>query len=454
MKVSKEKLENCQFLLEIELDEAQVENYLRRTARRLSQKLAIPGFRRGKAPYPIVARFVGQEALFQEALEEMSEGVLEEALKESDLKPIAQVHLEDYQMNPPILKIVVPVAPVVDPGPYRDIRLGEVEEPTVSEEEIASALEKLRHDNVEVRPVERPAQLGDLALVDILGKVDERVIFDDEELEISLGENHYPLPGFGEALVGMSIGEERTFILIYPPDSGVQDLAGQEIQFKVRLHDLKEKILPELDDDLARAANCSTLVELKEKIRGNLQAKAKEEAEERFYSRLWDEVEKGAKVEFPSVFLERELDDLVEERDRYLRANYRLTLENYLNMIKKSAGEFRSELRPEAERRLRRTLILEKIAELEGLEPTTEDMESEIESLSESFQEEVVRQALSSSRGRAVVRKDLLRRMAFERLVAIAKGQAPPLPQKEAEGEAEQTEPEGPAIAEAEEAKE
>ncbi len=435
MKVSTERLENCQMALTIEVDEERAERALREAARRISKRVRIPGFRPGKAPYEVIRRIFGEEALYNEILDELGEAVYKEALKETGIEPFAPARVEDIQLKPLVMKMVVPLAPVVELGDYRRIRLTPPQV-IVGEERVEAALRRIQEDNATLRPVDRPARLGDLAVVDIEGRVKGEVVIQERRRKLTLRADS-PFPGFGERLVGMAVGEEREFALTCPEDYADKALAGKEIHFKVLLHELKEKVLPDIDDALARTVgDFETLEELKAALREGLRAQAEQEAEERFAEEVLTKVVEEAKVEFPPVLLERELDEMMEELDRRLKREG-LSLDNYLRMKKQSREEFRAELTPRAKERLKRALVLGKVVELEGLKVDEKEVEEEVRRISQPFgpRTGAMGEALASPEQERSLALDLLTRKALQRLVAIAKGELEeePAPEKSEE---------------------
>ncbi len=402
LKVTKEKLGNCQVALTIQVGEERIEQALRESARRLSRQIHIPGFRRGKIPYHVLVEKFGRETLLGAILDELVQDVYKEALEEADIQPIAEASLQDIQMEPLTIKVVVPVAPVVDLGDYRQIRL-DFPAVEIDEADVEEALERIRRENAQMRPVSRNAQLGDLAILDIQGTSDGKVIMSCTEKSLFLLANSpYPFPGFNEKLVGLEIGGEREFTLTLPNDFPNPDLAGKEVHFKVHLRDLKERVLPDVDDDLARTVgNYETIEELKEELRKDLEAQAEKEAEETFASKVLDAVLQKARIEFPPRLLESEIDEIIKEREGRLQRED-LSLSDYLAMRGQSEEEYREEIRPLAENRLRRALLLSKVVELEGLKVSPEEMESQ---------------------GVPLPEEALLARKALRRLVAIAKGE-------------------------------
>lgn len=426
MKVTAERLENCQVELTIEVDEERVEQELRSVARRISKEKRIRGFRPGKAPYDVVLRLFGKDALYQQALEDLVQAVFKEALEKEGIEPFAQAELMDVQSEPMVLKMVVPVAPIVELGEYRQLRLTPPEV-SVSDEEVEAALKRIQAQHSQWQPVQRPAQLDDQAIVDIESTVEGEVILSNQERALLLrAESPYPLPGFNEQIVGMVIGEDKEFDLTYPENSANEKLAGKESNFKVHLHDLKELVLPEMDDDLAKTVgDFETLDDLKAKVRENLQAEAEGEAESRFSSEVLNATVERARIEFPPVLVESELDSLLEEKDRTLRRQEGLTLDNWLEINKKSQEEYRDELRPQATERLKRGLALGKVTELEGITVEEEEVKDQIERMSSAFGEQAdkARDVFSSPDNMRSIASDLLTNKALQRLIAIARGE-------------------------------
>jgi len=452
LKVTAERLENCQVELTIKIDEERVEKELRRVARRLSKLRRIPGFRPGKAPYDAVLRLFGKDALYQEVLKDLVQVVFKEALEKEGIESFAQAELMDVQFEPMVLKMMVPVAPIIELGDYRQLRLTPPEV-TVSDEKVETALKHIQAQHSQWQPVERPAQLDDQAIVDIESTVEREIVLSNQESVLLLkAESPYPAPGFNEQIVDMVIGEDREFDLTYPENLANEELAGKESHFKVHLHDIKELVLPEMDDDLAKTVgDFETLDDLKAKVRESLQAEAEQEAESRFSSEVLITTVERARIEFPPVLLERELDGLLEEQDRVSIQREGLTLDNWLEINKKNKEEYRDELRPRAAERLKRGLALAKVVELEGITVEEEEVGAQVERMSLSFGEQAdkARDVFSSPDNMRSIASDLLTNKALQRLMAIAKGEV----EDEMEDEIDETdETAGPEQAQASEA--
>lgn len=251
MKVTTERLDNCQVKVFIELDAADVEKELRQTAKKLSRNYNIPGYRRGKAPYHAVIRVFGREAVEQQALEDFGQDLYEQALKEIEYEPYEMGELTDVEWDPFRMTILLPIEPEVDLGDYRAVRVPFDPEP-ITDEDIENRLEEIREESAQWVPVERPAALGDQVVVDMEGKVGDQLIMSNEAHEMLLeAGSKIPMPGFHEEIVGMSPAEEKTFTLTVPEEDYEEEVVGQEAAITVRLHTVREKDLPALDDELA-----------------------------------------------------------------------------------------------------------------------------------------------------------------------------------------------------------
>ncbi|MGB5931947.1 MAG: trigger factor [Anaerolineae bacterium] len=433
MKVNTEKMENCQAVLTIEVEEERVERSLKEAARRISKRTRIPGFRAGRAPYHIVERMVGKEAVFDEALEELGSRVYREALEESELEPFDRAEMEVVEREPLTLKMTVPLKPEVELGDYESIHV-EPQEVKIEEEEIEEVLTALREERGEWVPVEREAQKGDLLTLDVEGRADgERVVGAEEwEYTLRLGAE-VPVKGFPELIEGMKAGEEREFTLAYPAIHPQADLAGRKVEFRVRLLGLKGKHLPPLDDEFAKTVgDFERLKELRERVESVLQARAETRERERVAEEVLTGMTDQAKIAYPPALLERELDSMIED---YAQAVGRqgFTLPRYLEVVGKSEEELRRELRPQAEERLKKALVLSKFTEEEGIAVEDEEVDREVDEIADSYgdQAQEMKKALLSPEPQRSIRSRLFSQKALERLVEIGTA----TPEEKAEGE-------------------
>jgi trigger factor len=432
LKVTAVPLEGREMRLTIEVSQARVESALQQAARQLASQVRIPGFRKGKAPFHIMLRYVGREALLEEALEPLTKDVYEEALHLAGVEPFAQGRVEDIRTDPPplTLEMIVPLEPVVEIGDYRAVRM-DAPRPEVSDEMLNDALQTLREQRAVVEDVERPAQLGDLVTVTVRGRVENQTIIRGDEVEVILDpESDRPGPGFAQELVGARLGQERTFTLHYPEDHANAQAAGRDVDFHATVHKVQSRFVPPLNDDFARSLedeHVQTALDLRIRMRQQLQESLQRDSDAELGRQVIDKLIEGARIEYPPVLVEREIDDLAASADRDLRLESRLTLDDYLKMQGKTRTAYREELRPRAETRLRRGLALAEVIKQEGLAVTEGEIRQEIDSVSAPLGDSAdkFRELLSTPAQQRRIENDLLTNKAVARLVQIAKGQSP-----------------------------
>jgi trigger factor len=435
LKVTTEPLEQRQLRLTIDVGEDRTQKAMRRVARQISRQVNIPGFRKGKAPYELVVQRFGEETVRKEAAEDVVQAVYREAVEQEAIKPYAPGRLEEMELEPLTFTFTIPLPPTIDLGDYRDYRL-EARKVEVSKTEIAQALEEIQEQNAILEPVERPAAVDDGATINLVGRTMAGVEFlRQDELRVLLeGGSAEPAPGFVEAVVGMEAGEERTFTLTLSEDFPREELQNQEVEFTVEMLEVYESTLPGLDDDLARTVgNFESLKELEAHVEERLRQAAQRQADEEYTAQVLEALLEEAQVEYPPVMLEEELDGEVKEFEQAVKREARLSLDDYLRFQNKTVEELRDEMRPRAEARLKRALVLGEVVRQEGLEVDEGEISARIEEVSASWgvRADEIRASLGSESGREALRRRLLVDQAVGRLVAIARGEAPELPSPE-----------------------
>lgn len=433
MNITAERTDDCQLKLTAEVDQERVEQQLRKAARRLANRVTIPGFRKGKASYDMVVRRLGLPAVYDEALEELGQEVYTEALKEQDVRPYSQGSLENFTMDPLVLHFVVPLMPEVDLGDYRSIRV-EAEEVDITDAAVEMSLAQLREQKADWQPVDRPLASGDMAQTHIKATMGGEIVDDTDRSFVVNPALQYPMPGFHEAVMGMAVGETRDFTLTYPDDWETAENAGQSVHFELMLKEVNEKVLPELNDDFAQlVGDFSSLDDLRERTRQGLKSQAEHAAEHRLEDEALAKAVEGAKIAFPPPMLERELDRMVDEQDEYIRREQNIGLEDYLKMMGQNKEDYRKSLTATATARLKRSLVLSEVGRLEKLTASEEDMEAQRQMMLQAFPQDEpnVRAFLNSEAGQIVIRRDVLSHQALERLGAIARGEAPALETEE-----------------------
>jgi trigger factor len=426
VKVTREKTENSQAFLRVEMESAEVEEYLTESYHRLVKKTNIPGFRRGKAPRAILERYIGREGLLDDALDHLLPQAYEKAIKEQGIDAIASPSIEIAQTEPVVFTAIVPLRPTIKLGDYRQIRV--TPKPVeLTEDDVNTVIEQLRRQHSTWEPVERPVDFDDLVTLDIESHIEGKPFLNQQGVQYQvLHDQPLPVPGFAEQLPGMKGGDEKEFKIQLPKDYPRGELAGKEAHFKVRVTEVKQRRLPELDDEFATLVNpdLKTLASLRERISTNLRLRAEEKAKEEFEERVIEAVVEISQVEFPPVLVEVEIDRLLDQQARWLQAGGS-GLEEYLGRINKTGAELREELRPLATKRVTRSLVLEKIAGEEKFEVSDSEINAELEKLAQSAtgnKKDEVKKFLDSPQARSSIEQLLTTRKTIQRLVKIAGG--------------------------------
>jgi trigger factor len=425
LKVTKEKVENCQAFLTIEMEPAEMEDGLRHAYERVVQKTNIPGFRKGKAPRTVVERTLGRSRLLEEALDYLIPQAYQQALKEQTIEPYAQPELEIKQADPLIFNAVVPLKPVVELGDYRSVRM-QPEPVDIKEENINAVLEELRHQHATWEPVERPLDYNDMAVIDINGEVEETPYVKKAAAQIQITKDMItPAPKFSEQIVGMKKGEEKEFNITFPADYPHKTAAGKEGRFKVKLHEIKEEKLPELNDELATqvSPDLKTMDALKEEAKKSLELRAGERARMDFEEKLINTVVEQSTVEYPPVLVDLEINRILNEQARQLQLTGQ-GMDQYLKSINKTAEQLQEEMRPVAIKNVAAALVLGKITGEEKIEVTETDIDNGINNMTRNVtadKKEEFRKLLDTPRTRESLEQSLKTRKTIERLAEIAR---------------------------------
>jgi len=425
LKVTKEKEEDRQAFITVEMEPAEMETSLQDAYRHLAQKADIPGFRKGKAPRAVVERHLGKPRLLEEALDHLLPQAYEQALKEQEIEPFAQPDVEITQTDPLIFKAVVPLAPAVELGDYQSIRM--TPDPVdITDDNINAVIEELRHQYATWEPVDRPLDYNDMATIDINGMVEEKPYVQKVGAQIQvLKDLMSPAPGFADQIAGMKKEEEKEFTLSFPEDYPNNNVAGKEGHFKVKLSEIKEEKLPELNDELAGqvSPDFKTVDALRKEVVNSLQLRAEEHARMDFEERVINAAIEQSKVEYPPVLVELEINRILNEQVRQLQMTGR-GMDEYLKSINKTAEQLREELRPVATKNVAASLVMSKVAEAVKIEVAESDIENGIGNMTrgtaEDKREELLK-LLDTPQTRESLKQSLRTRKTIERLTEIAK---------------------------------
>ena len=426
MKVTKESSSPVEIILNVEMDTTDEDPYIDRSYRRTVGRLNIPGFRKGKAPRSIVESYVGRMALVQDALDFMIPETLNHALQEEEIQAFVEPRVEVTELEPVSFRATVPLEPTVDLGDFYSVRL-EKEPVAVSDEEVDQVLERIRREMAPWEPVSRPVQFGDLLNLNVEGEMDGEVLVNDQEVDyIPEASNVLPFPGFAEHLEGTEAGEQKEFIVTVPEDYPRTEYAGKDVAFKVDVLSIKEKALADLDDEFAKGVGegFDDMTALRNHILERITNEAESQADQAFQEQSLNSLLESATITASDLLLEREIQNMQDERERMLR-NQRLDLDTYLSYVGKTEEEFQEELRPVAEDRLNRMLVVRRLAQEEGLDVTPEEIQAEVESILSGATEEnlgAMRRAFNSEGTRESIRSSLLNQKVMARLVEIVQG--------------------------------
>lgn len=431
-----------QATMTVEVGPERVASALKTAARQLARRVSIPGFRKGKAPYHVVVQHFGEGALYDEALDPLGQEVYREALEKSELEPYAPGNLEDIQLEPMVLTFNVPLRPEVDLRKYRGVRV-KPEKVKVTKQEVGDALEAMQAEQAVLEKVERGIEMGDVANFDLQGTFvleegeEPETLVERKDAAILIAEGTtYPLPGFADAVLGMKAEEGRSFSLKTPEDfSDNESLNQKDVQFEVKCLEVKQRDLPELDDDFAQSVGeFENLKALREHVEEDIRSHKQLHADEEQAEEAIQEIVEQAEIHFPPIMLEEWIDRMVGDFERALSPQ-NLTLDDYFSIANTDLESVREEFREDAEKNLRRALVMGKLAEVEHLSVADDEINDEIETmlLSAGQQAALARHFFNSDEAKDDIRNSLLVQKVRERLVALASGKAPPLDKLERE---------------------
>jgi trigger factor len=438
LKVTKEKVENCQAYLTIEMEPGDMEEGMKDAYHHLVQTANIPGFRKGKAPRAVLERTVGKGRMLEEAIDHMIPGAYEKACKEQDIVPYAQPEVEITKADPLTFKAVVPLYPNITLGEYTTIRANpEVGE--IKPENIDSVLEELRHQHATWEPVDRPVEFNDLAVIDINAddSEDKPLVKKAASQYQVLKDSITPAPGFAAELVGMKKEESKEFDLTFPEDYPSKQIAGKKAHFKVKLHEIKEEKLPELNDDLAKqiSTEFKTLQDLRAEAEKSLKLRAEERARMELEEKVITTAVEQSKIEYPPVVVDIEIERIIKEQDRQMQMSGQ-NIDDYLKSINKTAQQLVDDLKPIARKNIAASLVLSKIAETEKIEVTEEEILNGISNMIRSIgqdKQDEMRKLLDTPQTRQSLTQSIKTRKVIERLTNIAKDIKESVPDKKEE---------------------
>ena len=382
MKITQEEVVDNQATLRIELEEADLTPYLDQGYRRLAPQISLPGFRRGKVPRSVVEGFMGRESLLNEVLDSMVYEVTTKAIEEQDIDAAGIPKIEDLDLDPVSFTAIVALRPEVQLGDYKAIRVP-YEADEVNDELVSQRIDSIRESMGSWENVERPPQLGDLINLNARGEIDGEEFWSREDGVLYLDEDgSVPVTGFPQAIVGIEPGQPTDFTLTIPEDFRDASIAGQEASFSVTVNEVRERSLPELDDEFAQSLpeSYESVDALREAIGRAMTADAEARLEQEYESQVVQALIDEADIAIPPVMLENETNRIQNAQEQMLQ-NANIRLHDYLQSIGQTEEEALQLAEEEAEQRIRRSFALNKVSELEKIEVTEEEKDQKFNEL-------------------------------------------------------------------------
>ncbi|RLL47944.1 trigger factor [Oceanobacillus piezotolerans] len=421
-----EKQEGNKGVLTFEVPAEDFDKALDKAFKKVVKDIEVPGFRKGKMPRGLFEKRFGVEALYQDAVDILLPDAYRNAIDETDIFPIAQPNVDIEQIEKGknvIFTAEVEVKPEVTLGDYKGL---EVEEQSteVTDEDVEKEIDRLRERHAElVVKEDGEVENGDTVVIDFEGFLDGEAFDggkgDNHSLEIGSGSF---IPGFEEQLVGKKSGEETEIEVTFPEDYHAEELAGKVATFKVKIHEIKFKELPELDDEFAKDVDdeAETLADLKNKKKEELEAERKQNAENQKRQELVEKASENAEVNIPEAMVETELDQMLREFEQQLQMQG-MTLEMYTQFAGQDKDALKEQMKEDAEKRVKTNLTLEAIAKAENLEVSEEDINAELEQMAAMYGVDA-KQLLPMLGGNTeMLENDLLMRKAIDFLAEQSK---------------------------------
>ena len=388
MEVTKNQLEGNKVELKVEIEAERVNEALEQAYKKVVKDIDISGFRKGKVPRKVLEARYGKEVLHKDALDILIPEGYRKALDETGIEPIDQPDIEDFHIEedePASFTAIVEVKPEVELGEYTDLDV-EKESAEVTEEEIEEEIERDRNQHSQLVASDKEVvEDGDFVIIDFEGKKDGEPFpgGSAEEYSLEIGSNTF-IPGFEEQLIGAQVGDELELNITFPEDYNAEDLAGEDVIFDVEIKEIKEKQLPELDDEFAKeVSDYETFEEYKESIKERLQKSKEDRTQREYENKLIEKASQNAEVDVPEKMVEDELNTMFQNFTQSV-SQQGMEVQDYLDYMGTDEEGWKEQNKEAAENRTRSNLVLEAIAEKEGIEISEEEIEEQIQEIAES----------------------------------------------------------------------
>ena len=394
------KLEHCHTEVLVNVDQDLWKKAQKKAFNKLAAGITVPGFRKGKAPEQFLKGRIDQMKVFNEAINDVLQPVYEDVLKNENIQPVARPSFDVTKISEEELEMKVTIAtrPEVNLGKYTGYELGK-ENASVSDDEVNAAIEELRKQNATIVPKDGQAEKGDVVVMDFEGFVDGQAFEGGkaENHELELGSGQF-IPGFEDQLVGSSAGIEVDVKVKFPENYGPDEISGKEATFHCKIHEVKQKVLPELDDEFIKDLSLPN-VENVEQLKANRQEqilKQKENnAKQAYLNKLVEEIKKVSTFDIPEELIQEERENRKKDLERRLQQNG-IDLEQYLVLTKQTEEDINKQLEEEAKKGLESFLVMDSVGEKEKITITEEDFEFELAKMGEQYNmtPDQIRQAL------------------------------------------------------------
>lgn len=420
-----EKLEHSQVKLTIAVSAAELDKAKETAYKRNKNQIQVPGFRRGKAPRKIIEKMYGEGVFLEDALNIVYPEVYPKAVEEAAITPVGPADVNVDNMTEEGFEFVctVPVEPEVTVGQYKGVEAERADD-AVTDDDIKEELDRLAQRAASTETVERAAALGDTVVLDFEGFVDGEAFEGGkgEDFSLKLGSGTF-IPGFEDQLVGKSAGEECDVNVTFPEEYQAEELKGKPAVFKCKVKSVMETVMPEMDDEFAKdVSEFETLEELKSDITSKIAESKKNAADREFEEKVLDKVLEGMEADIPEAMYETQLDNIMQDYG-YRIQQQGISLEDYVKQMGMEMSAFRGIFRQQAERQVKVSLAVRKIAELEGIEPSEDDINAEYSRLAEQYgmKEEQVRQFVPTDSIKSDLTMSKTLEMLKDNAVVVAK---------------------------------
>lgn len=425
MKCKVEKTENAnEVKIELTVEAQKFDEAIQKVYFKSAKYFNIPGFRKGKAPMNIVEKYYGKEIFYEDAFNEVVPEQLEEALKENKIEAVSKPDIDVKQIEKGkdlIFTAIFQTKPEAELGKYKGIEIKKIEY-NVSDEDINHELGHMQEHNSRLISIDdKPVEKGNIAVIDFEGFVDGKPFEGGkaEKHELEIGSNTF-IPGFEDQIIGMKIDEEKDVNVKFPDEYFSKDLAGKDATFKVKLHEIKKKELPALDDEFAKdASEFDTLEELKKSIKEKMEKENEQKQKYETEDAVIKAVCENVKVDIPSGMVENEIEDMLKNVET--RLSYQgLKLEQYLQMMGKTSEEMKKEYEPQAIEAIKSRLMLEAVIKAEKIEATEDEITEKVKEMAKNYGK-TEEEFMKNENVRNYIKNGLQSEKALEFLVKNAK---------------------------------